>query len=110
MIHAGIRGGFVAVAIAAQIGCDDAEMLAQLGLNLVPDQVRLRVAMQQQERRLAAVIADACVDGDAVGVDAVEGVIGEHGPKCTDHRAMNAAACWPGDMLFNFCCTRVRVL
>ena len=103
MIHAGIRGWFVAVAVAAQISRHDAEMLAQFGLDLMPDQVRLRVAMQQQERRLAAVIADAGVDGDAVGVDAVEGVIGKHEPKCTDHKAMNAVACWPGDMSLNFC-------
>jgi hypothetical protein len=55
------------VAIAAQIRRDHGEALGQPGRDLVPGEVRLRVAVQQQERRPAP----ACrkVDTGACGLD-----------------------------------------
>lgn len=53
-------------------------MLAELGLHLVPDQMRLRMTVQQQQWWLAALVADARVYGNAVNLGAVEGVMFKH--------------------------------
>ncbi|MNR41524.1 hypothetical protein D3C85_1599190 [compost metagenome] len=61
-----IGGRLAAVAVAAQVGGDHGEMLGQLFGDLVPDDVGLRVPVQQQQARPAA--ADAV--GDIHTVDA----------------------------------------
>ena len=50
----GLPGGTVAVAIAAQVGRDDGEAARQGGRHTVPAGARLRVAVQQQQRRPVA--------------------------------------------------------
>src|SRR5262249_4626966 len=47
----GLAVRLLAVAVAAEVGGDDAEALRELGRDLVPDDVGLRVAVQQQQRR-----------------------------------------------------------
>ena len=55
-VRAGIVGAD-AVAIAAQIGGDDMEMLGEPVGDLVPGDMRHRVAVQQQQRRPVAAVA-----------------------------------------------------
>ena len=47
-----------ALAVAPQVGSDDGEPVGQIRGHRVPHQVRLRMAMQKQERRAAAAVAD----------------------------------------------------
>ena len=46
--------GLGGVAVAAQVGADDGEALGEPRRDPVPHRVRLRIAVQQQERRPAA--------------------------------------------------------
>ena len=96
VIHAGVGRRLIAVTIAAQISRDDTEMLTQHRLDLVPDHVRLRVAVQQQQRRLAAVVAHASVDSDAVGVDALEGEVFKHPRSLVLFRRAGDQSCADG--------------
>ena len=73
-IGAGRR--FRAVAVAAQIGDDDGEVLGQARRHLAPHHMGLRVAVQQQQRRAAA--AGHEVDRRARGLDPA---LGEAGKK-----------------------------
>src|SRR4029077_1526847 len=59
---------FLAVAVAAQVGGDHGEALRELGRDLVPDRVRLGVAVQQQERRADPALHE--VDRSAARPDA----------------------------------------
>ncbi len=54
----------IAVAVATQVSGDHGEFRRQLLGDLVPDDVGLRVAVQQQQRRATA--ADAIADGEAI--------------------------------------------
>ena len=63
----GIARQFFAVAITAQVGRDDREAFRKLGHNLVPGQMRLRVAVEQQQRRSRT--ADRGADAHAVRID-----------------------------------------
>ena len=55
-----VVGGWAArIAVAAQVHQHDREMRGQRGRHAMPDEVRLRMTMQQQER--PAVAADAAV-------------------------------------------------
>ena len=65
------------VAIAAQVGGDHGEMLGQLAGELVPDDMRLWVAVLQEQARPAA--ADAVGNVHAVDVTLVFLESGEHG-------------------------------
>ena len=56
---AGLLGRGGAVAIAAQVGGHDVEVLRQPRRDRMPGDVRERVAMQQQQRRAAAAMAQA---------------------------------------------------
>lgn len=56
----------VAVAVAAQIGSNHREVRGERGRDLVPDRVRLRMAMQEQERRAASALD--CMDANTVDV------------------------------------------
>jgi hypothetical protein len=59
-----------AVAVAAEVGCDDRELLGERRSDLVPHHERLRAAVQQQEWRAAS--ADDKIDrGPLRGVDAL---------------------------------------
>jgi hypothetical protein len=64
-----------AVAIAAQIGRDDGEVLGQARRHLAPHRMGLRVAVQQQQRRAAA--AGHQVDARARGLDPLPAKSGE---------------------------------
>ena len=57
-----------AVAVATQVGGDDSVVLSERGRDLVPHDVGLRIAVQQQQRR--AVALDYQVDGNTVDRDA----------------------------------------
>src|SRR5437763_13236097 len=46
------------VPVAAQVGRDDVEALREPRRDLVPDRVRLRVAMEHQQRRAVALRTD----------------------------------------------------
>ena len=68
-IVTGPPGGLGALAVAAQVGGDDGARGGQRRRDAVPDRVRLRMAVQQQQRRPRA--ADDARDLDAVAdVDA----------------------------------------
>jgi hypothetical protein len=54
-------------AVAAQVGDDDRAVLGQRGRRGVPHRARLRIAVQEQQRRAAA--GDAHVDRDLPRVD-----------------------------------------
>ena len=78
VVHAGIGRRLVAVAVAAQVGRDQREMPAERWPHLAPDQVRLRVTVQQQQRWFAAIISDTGIECDAVGGNAMEGSVRDH--------------------------------
>jgi len=65
-----------AVAITAQVGGDHGEMLGQLLGDLVPDDVGLRVPVQQQEAGAAA--AEAISDVHAIDMALVFDESGKH--------------------------------
>ncbi len=71
-----IAAGLAEFAVAAQVGGDDGEAFGQRGSDLVPHDVRLRVAVDQQQRRAAA--AGPIGDLDAGRVEAMRGEIVEH--------------------------------
>ena len=78
-VHAQIAvgsGWLVAVAVSSHIGCHDGVPLGERRGDLVPHHVRLRVAMQEQQRRAAARVPQ--VDADAVGVNLVSSKSLEH--------------------------------
>ena len=72
----GSIGRFSTHAIPAKVGDDDGEVLRQFRCDAVPNQMRLRIAVQQQQRRATA--ADERVDIDAVGVNTSLGKFIEH--------------------------------
>ncbi|WP_352729079.1 hypothetical protein [Mesorhizobium sp. M0276] len=78
-------------AIAAQIGADDAEPAGQRGRNVAPHQMRLRKAVQQQQRRPAAGTQRE-YDGVA-GVDFRTLKIIEHGRLRHAQRPANGFGC-----------------
>src|SRR5262249_15041969 len=59
--------GSRAVAVAAQIGCDNGEFLRQTRRDLVPRDVRQRIAVQQKKRGTGAALAR--IDARAAPVD-----------------------------------------
>lgn len=65
------RCGLVAVAVTAQISQHNRVVVGQLRGDAVPDQVRLRIAVQQEQRR--TVTRDGAVDAHLAGVDVVVG-------------------------------------
>ena len=93
MVHTGVGGGFVAIAITTQIHRDQGEMLGEHWRDTMPNQVRLRMTVQQQERRLAALIRDTSVERDAVGGNAMEGGVCEHAWKCSERTTDFVACC-----------------
>ena len=72
----GVRGRFAAVAIAPEIGGDHGEPLGEPGCDLVPDDVGLGIAVQQQQRRTGAAVNG--VDRRPAGVDVDRGESLEH--------------------------------
>jgi hypothetical protein len=64
---AGARSRLGAVAVTAEVGEHDGVLARQDRRDVMPDQVGLRVAVQQEERR--PVPGDGAVGPDAVGVD-----------------------------------------
>ena len=62
-----VGGGLAAVTVTAQVAGDDGETLRQPRRDPVPHDVRLRIAVQQQQRRPRA--ADHGVNGGRAGVD-----------------------------------------
>ena len=62
---AGAAGGLAAVAVAAQVGQDHGVVFGENGGHVMPHDVGLRVAVQQQHGTAAA--ADQRVDADAAG-------------------------------------------
>ena len=81
------RGGRLErTAVAAQVGTDHGEALGQLRRHGVPHGVRLRVAVQEQQRRTGAAAAQP--DRAVLGADVLEREAGkEHGPDCGSGRA-----------------------
>jgi hypothetical protein len=69
-------GGLIAVAVAAQVQTDDREMLGRHGSHAVPHDVRLGVAMQEQDRRPGA--AATQVDRDPVRLDRLGREVRKH--------------------------------
>jgi hypothetical protein len=59
-----VAGRLVASAVAAQIRDDDGEVLCKPRRDVLPHHSRLRIAMEQQERRPVA--ADERIDLDAM--------------------------------------------
>jgi hypothetical protein len=64
-LMAGAAGGLAAVAVAAQVGQDHGVVFGEHGGHVMPHDVGLRVAVQQQHGTAAA--ADQRVDADAAG-------------------------------------------
>ena len=62
----GVWGRLGGVAIAAQVGQHDRVILGERGANVTPDEMVLRIAVQQQQR--PARPPDGTVDGDALDV------------------------------------------
>jgi hypothetical protein len=73
---AGVGGHPLGVATATQVGRHDSEATRQLGCHLVPHRMRLRMAVQQQQRRAVAAAPDcqahARVCDDIGAVEALE--------------------------------------
>ena len=67
--------GLRRVAVAAQVRADNGELARQRGGDPVPHRVRLRIAVEQQQRRPAA--ADHAVNPRARGVDVLRRKAGE---------------------------------
>ena len=77
-------GRGLAVAIAAQVGQHEAEVRRELRHHAVPEHVRLREAVQQQQRRRTDTAADAAaqapaLDGQVERLEAFEAGDGAHG-------------------------------
>ncbi|VFT07198.1 Uncharacterised protein [Pseudomonas aeruginosa] len=73
-------------AVATQVGEDHAVVLGQARSDAMPGQVGLRIAMQQQQRRAAALHGDAEARGGGVQgqvVEAGQQRIGAHGRRLT---------------------------
>ena len=93
---AGAAVGLRRIAVAAQVAADDGEALGEARRDPVPHRVRLRIAVQQQERRAAA--ADDAVDLRAGGRDLAASGIPEtarrrpRSPAHDDHRSHLARA------------------
>jgi len=85
----GRRGRLVARAIAAQVGHDHREVGGQGRSDLVPHDVRLRIAVQQQQRRPVA--RPAQVDARLAGVD-VEGLEAVEHARASQKRVSTGAA------------------
>jgi len=64
-----------ALAVAAQVRRDDGEALCETGCDRVPHHVRLRVPVEQEERRPGTAPANAQLD--ALEVDPLEREAGE---------------------------------
>ena len=64
----GVRSGLIGVAIAAQVREDDRVVLSERGGNVAPDEMVLRITVQQQQRRARPF--DGTPDGDALDVNA----------------------------------------
>src|SRR5579872_1024084 len=75
-----VAWGLIAVAVAAQIGCHDSEVLRQHRRDFVPHHVRLRIAVKKQKRRTAA--TDSGID--------VKTVCAGEAPRCKtfEHNGM----------------------
>jgi hypothetical protein len=69
-------GGLVAVAVAAQVRTDDREMLREHGSHPVPHDVRLWIAVQEQDRRPTA--AATHIDRDPVRLDRLGREVRKH--------------------------------
>jgi hypothetical protein len=66
---------FRAVAVAAHVGTHDGEILGQRGGDLVPHDVGLRIAMNQQERRPVSARPQVnlrAVDPEPLGIESLE--------------------------------------
>ena len=64
------RRGLGRVAVAAQVGDDEAEVGRQRARDAPPHRVRLRIAVQQQQRRLGRIAAGASEQLDLADPDA----------------------------------------
>jgi hypothetical protein len=62
--------GLRALPVAAEVGHRDREVLRKAGSNTAPHRVRLRMAMQEEERRAASTVAHA--NRRLAGVDELE--------------------------------------
>ena len=85
----GIAGGRGAGAIAAQVGDHQRAVAGQLGRDLVPADVRLRIAVQQEQRRAGA--AGAQEDLGARRLDAPLGEAGKQVGNDVHVRAFSRA-------------------
>ena len=62
------RSGLGRVAVAAQVGNDDAKVGREPDRDAPPHRVRLRIAVQKEQRRSAGIAADASEERRAAGV------------------------------------------
>ena len=82
--------GLAAVAVAAQVRHDDRVVFREVGRDLVPGHVRLRRAVDQEQRRTVAALDD--VDGGARGLDLLVLEAGRKEPERVGFRLSGGVA------------------